>query len=414
MTRFVAGHVVPCSSSISSSRGQGGPCNSWTLSRLVLGMAVIAWVAPPVVRAAPVVYQVDAATSALSLTVQVDLGVVVVPMLAQAPGSLVDSIGGTLAADLNGTTLTFSGGSALDFVPHPSSPFLPSASQTGSGAIEDNFAGQGNAFLIHTIQFAMRDAVIDAVGGSAQFGGPVSSLIFDFTAGTVDFFQSIAAPYYGTFPLTNDDPLSNLSPGVLTRSVVGNMENITVPIFVQGALSIIAPGDSPFTLTGQLHASRSLSTTHHWLSPAANSNWLHAANWTPAAVPAADWQAVLHNTAVPSGQTAQVTGNSTVTSVELRGTAGAMQLGLATGSVLTATSGVQVLGGGVLSGVGTVVGHVTNQGILRPGVDAVPMAGTVPEPSCVSLLLFAIPFTTHAIRRRLVAVHGVVYGRQVV
>ena len=142
------------------------------------------------------------------------------------------------------------------------------------------------------------------------------------------------------------------------------------------------------------------NSEHSWASGSATGLWSTPANWQPSGVPAADWAARVRNTSAPALRKAIVAANSSVNSVEIAGVAGAMELQLDAGITLTVAQGVSVQAGGILSGAGTLLGNVTNGGLVSVGVPAggEALAAAVPEPS--ALVLFAIGLSVGALRRR--------------
>ncbi|MCA9245736.1 MAG: lamin tail domain-containing protein [Planctomycetales bacterium] len=204
-------------------------------------------------------YTIDPAQSQLVFSGSATLNGIPVPFVEVAPGSLVDSVSGTIVAELAGNTLTFSGGSLIDPDPNPAGPFLPSVADTGSGSTEDNYGGQG-LFLNNTIMLiAGRDLLGDLLGGSADFGGPVTGISFDVTAGTIGF-QELIDGTFGFFDAGLEiAPSANMADGVLGVMNDGSSETITLPVQVTSPFQTttdLGVVNGEVTLTGQLVASR--------------------------------------------------------------------------------------------------------------------------------------------------------------
>ena len=119
--------------------------------------------------------------------------------------------------------------------------------------------------------------------------------------------------------------------------------------------------------------------THAWVG---NGNWSDSLNWSPVGLPHTGWATTIDNDFDTAAKIALVASNSTVDSIVLRGTAGAMILEVQEGMTLTVNNGITVGPGGILKGKGTVLGDIINDG------------GTVtagmPEPCTARLLVLGL------------------------
>ena len=123
--------------------------------------------------------------------------------------------------------------------------------------------------------------------------------------------------------------------------------------------------------------------THFWATLSETGERNDGATWDASGMAPGDiWDAVLDNTSVPNGQLAFVDADSTVSSVNITGTAGEMILEIPEGVTLTVTNGITVDRGAILKGKGTIVSDIFNNG------------GTVtaglPEPSTFLLLVLGV------------------------
>jgi len=121
---------------------------------------------------------------------------------------------------------------------------------------------------------------------------------------------------------------------------------------------------------------------HNWASNAASASFGAGASWDAAGVPAAGWDANVQS-GKTQNQTAVVSANHTVQFVNIAGnvevvfdaenntidaTPRSMTLDVQAGNTLTATNGLAVKGGGILTGGGTIVADVTVEGgSVNPG-----------------------------------------------
>lgn len=127
-----------------------------------------------------------------------------------------------------------------------------------------------------------------------------------------------------------------------------------------------------------------LSTSDKWAG--GTGNWSTPGNWAAGTAPQASWDAVVSNNSSASPLTATVAANSTIRSLKINGTAGAMSVAVDPGVTLSSKTIVQVgdqghldlqgaidafsaqvFDGGLLTGDGTVNGSLKNGGNLSPG-----------------------------------------------
>ncbi len=129
--------------------------------------------------------------------------------------------------------------------------------------------------------------------------------------------------------------------------------------------------------------------THHWITAQPSGNWSRQLNWDAPTGPLADWDTILNNTALVAGQTAVVSADSTVHSVDLSGTAGTMTIELRSRAVLTATDFFQIGDNGAVVGRGTLASNVSNGGLVSPASSANVLAidGDFIQPAGGSLLI---------------------------
>lgn len=201
------------------------------------------------VEAATIIYAIDPARSQLVGSGKIRN----ITMSAQAPGSLAGQLNGWLSAQWHDTGLTFSGESRIVAMPHPAGPFVPSAQDTGSGSMVDNFGAEGRTLGVRLFSAAIRDAVADIVSGAANFGGPVTDLQFGFVDGTVDYHDEFNDEF-GFLNLAELLPVQNSSNGNLVRTVENKLDTITIPVFVDFPFEFLEPNDSRLRLEGQFVA----------------------------------------------------------------------------------------------------------------------------------------------------------------
>lgn len=181
-------------------------------------------------------------------------------LIEREPGSLVVPLGGFLHAERTGDVLTFSGGNRVAAQANPGGPFPPSPAETGSTGLVDNFGGFG-AFAApanRPIEFAVRDAIADVIGGSATIGAPPTDLSFDLNSGIVDYrldaniASLFGAPELGFLNIPDlIDPVLNESPAVVTESPAGVLE---ISLALDFPFSAFGPDDSLFVLEGNIVA----------------------------------------------------------------------------------------------------------------------------------------------------------------
>jgi len=121
----------------------------------------------------------------------------------------------------------------------------------------------------------------------------------------------------------------------------------------------------------------------HWTGTSPSEVFADAQNWDAAgATPQENWDAMVDNSAISTGQTVTVDADVTVHSLSIRGTAGELKLTVEDGLTLSVLDGVEVDTGGVLKGHGTIAGDVfVRGGIVQAGA---------PEPSALVLVCIGI------------------------
>ena len=181
-------------------------------------------------------------------------------LIEREPGSLVVPLGGTLSGDRLGDDIAFIGGNVVAAQANPLGPFPPTSAETGSSGQVDNFGGYG-AFATpdnRPIEFAVRDAVADLVGGQALIGSPGTGLLFDLVSGVVDYrldasiaslFNTPELGFLSIPPLI--DPVLNEATDPVTESVEGVL---SIPLALAFPFSAFADDDSLFVLEGLIVA----------------------------------------------------------------------------------------------------------------------------------------------------------------
>ncbi len=105
----------------------------------------------------------------------------------------------------------------------------------------------------------------------------------------------------------------------------------------------------------------------HWIAMTPEGDWGNGQNWDANGTsPQSNWHAILMNAQTPGGLTALVNGNTTVHQVEIGGNH-PMTVRLVQNATMQTDDGVNIATNGVLAGRGTVVGQVTNGGVLAVG-----------------------------------------------
>lgn len=104
------------------------------------------------------------------------------------------------------------------------------------------------------------------------------------------------------------------------------------------------------------------STIHTWHTSSLSASWGTPTHWNLPGIPSPVWDAVLDNTSISSGQTVVVDGDSTVNSVLVQASVHPLTLSIENGATLTAPVGVQINSQAAISGGGTIVGPLSNDG----------------------------------------------------
>lgn len=174
--------------------------SSFRLTICALALAAVVAL-PNSARAVAVTLNVNSSLSSLTLS-----GSILAPTYtfnAQAPGSLVDFWGGTIAADLTGGVLTFSSGSSITALANGSGPFLPA----GTGV--ENYGVSAN---IYNVKGAYRNLALDITAGTATDLLAPSGVVFQFLLGSkLDYSSQVGN---GTSPL-NGAPLNTSASVIL-------------------------------------------------------------------------------------------------------------------------------------------------------------------------------------------------------
>jgi hypothetical protein len=204
--------------------------------------------------AAMITYAIDPARSQVTASGTIRT----VTLMGQTENSLTGALGGSLRAEWQEAALVFSGGSSIIAAPHPDRPFRPSPEEAKSGSLVDNFGGQGR-LVGSSIWAAIRDAVADISSGHSNFGEPVTELEFVFTHGTLDYHAELFG-LLGWLDLTKEKPVRNAATGNLSRIVDNNLDSISLPIFLDIPVKVLAPNDSRLVLEGQIVATSPVLT----------------------------------------------------------------------------------------------------------------------------------------------------------
>jgi hypothetical protein len=119
-----------------------------------------------------------------------------------------------------------------------------------SGSGEDNFGGHADA-LVSTADVAARDIVFTIISGTSSFGASASGLMFDFTAGKLDYSYTrpfpLPSPVNGSQSLSNSDPAPNAASSPMLRTFDSIHETVVVPIDFKAHFQVIVPTPPPDT-----------------------------------------------------------------------------------------------------------------------------------------------------------------------
>jgi len=210
--------------------------------------------------AASVTLAIDSSLSSLTLS-GVAFGL---PYTAQAPGSILDALSGTLVADLTGNVFTFSGGSTISLAQNPAGPFTTAPNPIGLEA--GNFGVTATGFVtgygLAHINGVYQGLVFDITGGTAQNGVAPSSDFINLTAGTLDYgitlngtpFQANSSSLVGKGGTNTTASLASFDGTVLTlpiqiaSGVYANREEFYTGTIV--ARIVAVPEPASLTLVG--------------------------------------------------------------------------------------------------------------------------------------------------------------------
>jgi hypothetical protein len=161
----------------------------------VIAAAALLCLANPSLSA-PVTFYVDSSQSSLTLS-GVAFGIL---GTEQAPGSLKDYWGGTIAADLSGGVLTFSGGCAITALVNPAGPFSTAPAPYPPGG--DNYGVYANGLApfpygLVTVNGAYRFLTLDLTTGTATHGSAPAGVTLSFTGGQIDWGAMTGAGPFG-------------------------------------------------------------------------------------------------------------------------------------------------------------------------------------------------------------------------
>jgi hypothetical protein len=175
----------------------------------------------------------------------------------QKPGSLESKIRGTFSAQVTDSTITFTGQNLIDVL-------LPDASELpyephvpGSPGIEDNFAATiRNAFVTDLGEVALRDAMVQLVGGAVNVGSAANSqpLQFKITSGILDYVTEQPEEDYQDLSF-NAPTVTNQATGLVTGNVAATVH---IPFALDFAYAIPETGsiNSHLVMDGELVLNR--------------------------------------------------------------------------------------------------------------------------------------------------------------
>lgn len=200
--------------------------------------------------AAPVVFTVDNTQSQITLS-----GKIAGSSLAvQGPGSLVTSYSGNIIADVSSSTIQFTGLSTI--IAKTNGVWQPVVGGTLGSAPAD-YGAQASTF-VGTGYGAARNVVLDLTSPSLTLTGTnfdSTALIFSFAtnyASSLDYYTSIA---HGTLSLTGNSTNSVANGASLSTN--GNVLKLVIKISAHFTFKLLAAGDTPLDLNGQIVATSS-------------------------------------------------------------------------------------------------------------------------------------------------------------
>ncbi len=188
-------------------------------------------------QAAAVSYSLSTSLSSLTLS-----GALLAPALPFGPqggaASMTATYGGTLAGDLIGSTFTFGAGTAFGAAANPGAPFLPSP---GTAPGPDNYG------ITIGLATAAYRGIAFTITGSATAGSTTGSMAMAFLAGShSDYDATALGAGVGTVDLFATPPTTNTAAGLVSITVSGLTETITIPVSITQTGTIAG---APYTQT---------------------------------------------------------------------------------------------------------------------------------------------------------------------
>jgi hypothetical protein len=166
----------------------------------------------------------------------------------QGPGSLVTTYSGTIDAAFDASTIQFNS-AAADATINGSWQPLPGGS---TGSAPADYGAQASFGAAGTAFGAGRNLVLDITSGVITLSGTsfdASQLTISATTGQLDFNSPFAS---GSEDLSGAFGSNQATAGDL--SVVGQIATLTIPVLITQTLTLVQPGDTTITLTGNIVA----------------------------------------------------------------------------------------------------------------------------------------------------------------
>jgi hypothetical protein len=236
-------------------RTSGELMNSNKLSFLVLGIVsfgAICFVGQAI--AAPMVFTVDDTQSQVTLSGKI----AGYALTTQGAGSLTTTYSGNINADVTGSTIQFTGSS--DIIAKTNGVWQPAVGGASGSALAD-YGGKASLSFLGTGYGAARNIVLDLNSPLLTLTGTnfdSTALVFSFAAGSDSSFDYFSSLKHGTLSLTGNST-NSIADGA-TLSTNGNVLKLIIQINAQFAFTLLAAGDTPLVLTGQIVATNALAS----------------------------------------------------------------------------------------------------------------------------------------------------------
>jgi hypothetical protein len=199
-------------------------------------------------QAGQVVFAIDPARSQLTLSGKI----AGYAFTTQGPGSLTTTYSGNINANLSGSTIQFTGSSTI--TARTNGIWQPAVGGGAGGAAAD-YGAQATVQFVGTAYGALRNNVFDVTSSSLPLTGTnfdSSALVFSFTPSSNSSLDYNVILEHGTLALAGYS--TNTIANQASLSTNGSGEELVIHINTQFTFTLLAAGDTPLDLTGQIVA----------------------------------------------------------------------------------------------------------------------------------------------------------------